>query len=133
MQRDMKKQHGFVIMRAYYGRMSDIRTHLDLMQEVEYWDDQGHRVDEDLGNLMIVNVSIATRFKLDPAAGTLKFNSGESSKQYALGFMNPIPEFIDEKPYLCVVYKQYERDGEGFSRSFSLETKYFRDYEDIII
>ena len=83
--------------------------HLDLMENIIYWDDFGHRTDENIGNLNIVNVTIATRFKIDEKFGGLKI--GKSSKQYLLGFFNPVPEFMTERPSLVVVIKKYEKDG----------------------
>ena len=94
LQKILKKDFGIVIMRSYYGLKTDIQKHLDLLGDIGYWDDFGHRTDEDLGNLNIANVTIATRFKIDEKFGGLKM--GKSSKQFLLGFFNPVPEFMNE-------------------------------------
>jgi hypothetical protein len=67
-----------VIIRAYYGLVTDIKKYLDTTPELAYWDDFAHRCDENLENLLMVNVTIPTRFKLDDKLGCLKI--GSSSK-----------------------------------------------------
>ena len=87
------------------------------MENIVYWDDFGHRTEENIKNLNIANVTIATRFKIDEKFGGLKI--GKASKQYLLGFFNPVPEFISERPSLVIVVKKYDKDLQGnFMLSF---------------
>lgn len=116
-------------MRAYYGRKCDIYKYLDTMENVGYWDDFSHRTDESTRELCLINVTIPLRFKLDEKIPALKI--GKASKQYLLGFFNPIPEFIGEQPWLCIIYKRYDLVDGRFSQTFTIHTSYYRDDEEI--
>ena len=55
-------------MRAYYGLKADIVKHMEMSvneQDEMYWDDRNHRLDEDLNELSILNVSTIIRANLD--------------------------------------------------------------------
>jgi len=106
--KQFKQEKGLVVLRAYYGSKKDILTHLDLNVGPTgnwYWDDRNHRVDEEFykerveKKLHIVNVTIPVRFRMDPRAGTnggIIINSGCNTKQFQLGFFNPIPSGLSE-------------------------------------
>ena len=112
---DLFKRKQFEVVRAYYGLKTDIKKYLHLA-----YDDT--QIQEDLGDLMIVNVTIATRFHLDTK---LKGINMASTKQNLLGFFNPIPSFMPEheSPWLCIIYKRGE---ETF-------TEYFKDNQPVKI
>lgn len=80
LQKAMKAEKGFVILRAYYGLRSHIKTYLNLEPDAlkNYWNEDGHRRDENFGELFVCNVTIATRFKLDATYGGLKIGTDSS-------------------------------------------------------
>ena len=99
-----------MILRAYYGLRADIRTYLNLHREAksQYWNDKND-LSENIGELFIVNVTTAVRFKLDNSFGGLKIGT-DGGKQFIPGFMNPIPDWMPESsnPHclnLCVIVK----------------------------
>jgi hypothetical protein len=63
-----------------------------------YWAEDDEREAENLQGLLIINVTIQLRFSLTNKQDTwcLKLGSGEGTKQYNIGFHNPIPPCIDE-------------------------------------
>ena len=121
LQKSFKAKQGFVIMRAYYGLKTHIIKHLELNVGEDtdlYWDDRNHRLDEEgLGDLFCLNVTTLIRSNLDSGFGEkggLNLCSGTSTKQFSLGFFNPIPEPLQQEssPCLLVIFKPYSRSGE---------------------
>ena len=107
-QKKVRAQNGIIIMRAYYGLKSDIVRYMDLAHfDSLYWEEDDPRLSENIGCLMIVNVTIPVRLNLNDKLGKSGGLSIKSSKQFSLGFYNPIPDFMCEHspPVLYIIFK----------------------------
>ena len=60
-------------------------------------------------NLFILDVTTAVQFsidlKMDEGCGGIRICSGQRTKQYRVGFFNPIPNCLpdSDEPYLCLI------------------------------
>ena len=108
LQKQVRQKYGIVIMRAYYGLKEDIMTYIDLkLNQIDslYWEDDETR--ENLGNLKMINVTVPVRYNLDAKKGGLSLGADEQTKQFNIGFFNPIPEYMSEgnQPVLYMIFK----------------------------
>ena len=71
-------------MRAYYGMKADIIRFIDLSHfDSLYWEEEETRQSENIGNLMIVNVTLPVRLNLKEKMGKrggLMLGAGQDTK-----------------------------------------------------
>lgn len=113
------------IVKAYYGLLRDIHLLLDYQENVP----EEERVAND--NLLLTEVTKIMKFYLKTPAEAendgelLSLPGGHNTKQFMLGFYNPIPSFMieSEKPWL---YLELKMGNQTFQ-------KWYRDDEKVCI
>ena len=131
-QRTFRQRKDFIVLRAYYGLKIDIMNHIDLhladSEQDLYWPDEKQdeiNQDSEIQDLMLINITLPVRLGLLEKGWCLRLGSGKSTKQFNVGFFNPIAPCLPEHacPVICIIYKHKGR----------IFTKYYRDNEPVEI